>query len=376
VWDLTKNKSICVYPYVHKHHNLDENEGFCCFTNENYGRIGQDNTAGRQEVIDTMQKGLPVKGCDICYTKESEGHISPRIEKTKQWIERYGEPEQVKFQWFDIRNDDTCNLKCKYCGPWSSSLWKKELNIPVTRKKQIEITDDEIAQCHSWYQAGGEPFLNQPFLDIILRFAEINPSAEITINTNLSNVSNKWLEALSKLTNLTITASIDASGKLLQYLRYPVTEQRITETMNKIYDNTDATILAGCTASNLSIHAFDKTYEYFKQNLKDITQLDMGIVTEPEEFTVDAIPESIRHVYIETTEKVIAQIKADSKSIRKLMMIDRLENVIHRLKNQKYKKQLHLKLQNTIETQDSKRNLKLIDVDPFLHDWIYNKYTA
>jgi len=169
---------------------------------------------------------------------------------------------------------------------------------------------------------------------------------------------------------------IDASGKLLQYLRYPVTEQRITETMNKIYDNTDATILAGCTASNLSIHAFDKTYEYFKQNLKDITQLDMGIVTEPEEFTVDAIPESIRHVYIETTEKVIAQIKADSKSIRKLMMIDRLENVIHRLKNQKYKKQLHLKLQNTIETQDSKRNLKLIDVDPFLHDWIYNKYTA
>ena len=270
----------------------------------------------------------------------------------------------------------TCNLKCKYCGPWSSSLWKKELNIPVTRKKQIEITDDEIAQCHSWYQAGGEPFLNQPFLDIISRFAEINPSAEITINTNLSNVSDKWLEALSKLTNLTITASIDARGKLLQYLRYPVTEQRITQTMHKIYNNTNANILAGCTASNLSIHAFDKTYEYLKQNLKDVSQLDLGIVNEPQEFTVSAIPESIRHVYIETTEKVIAQIKIDSQSIRKLMMIDRLENVLHRLHNQKYKKQLHLKLQNTIITQDSKRNLKLIEVDPFLHDWIYNKYIA
>jgi len=110
--------------------------------------------------------------------------------------------------------------------------------------------------------------------------------------------------------------------------------------------------------------------------LKDVSQLDLGIVNEPEEFTVSAIPESIRHVYIETTEKVIAQIKIDSQSIRKLMMIDRLENVLHRLHNQKYKKQLHLKLQNTITTQDSKRNLKLIEVDPFLHDWIYNKYTA
>ena len=46
---------------------------------------------------------------------------------------------KIKFQWFDMRNDDTCNLKCKYCGPASSTLWKKELNIPVTRKQQINF---------------------------------------------------------------------------------------------------------------------------------------------------------------------------------------------------------------------------------------------
>jgi hypothetical protein len=184
------------------------------------------------------------------------------------------------------------------------------------------------------------------------------------------------LEALSKLTNLTITASIDATGKLLQYLRYPVTEQRVTETMHKIYNHTDATILAGPTASNLSIHAFDQTYAFFKQNLKDISQLDIGMVEEPEEFTVDAIPDSIRPLYIDTTESVINEIKNNSQSIRKLIMLDKLRNVLYRLKNQKYNKQFHLRLQNTIKTQDEKRSLKLVDVDPFLHDWIFHKYTA
>ena len=94
MWNLKQNKSICVYPYVHKHYNLDDNEGLCCFTSANYGKVGQDNTSNRQKVIDAMQKGLPVKGCETCYTRESEGYTSPRIEKTKQWINRFGEPEK------------------------------------------------------------------------------------------------------------------------------------------------------------------------------------------------------------------------------------------------------------------------------------------
>lgn len=376
MWDLKQNKSLCVYPFVHKHYKLGGNEGLCCFGNGHYGQIGQDNSITRQKVIDRMQQGLAIKGCESCYKKENEGYISPRIEKTKQWIKRYGEPSTVKFQWFDIRNDDTCNLKCKYCGPIASSLWKKELNIPVERKKQIEISDLEIEQCNVWYQAGGEPFLNQPFLEILERFGNINPSAEITINSNMSNISDRWLKALNKLTNLTITASIDASGKLLQYLRYPVTEQRTTETIQKIYNNTSAVILAGSTASNLSIHAFDKTYDYFKQNLKNISQLDIGTVEEPDEFTINAIPEQTRQVYIDTTEKVIQKVNADSKSIRKVVVIDSLKRILDKLKHEKYDKTLHKKLQNTINTQDAKRNLKLYDVDPFLHDWIFNKYTV
>jgi hypothetical protein len=100
------------------------------------------------------------------------------------------------------------------------------------------------------------------------------------------------------------------------------------------------------------------------------------MVEEPEEFTVDAIPDSIRPLYIDTTESVINEIKNNSQSIRKLIMLDKLRNVLYRLKNQKYNKQFHLRLQNTIKTQDEKRSLKLVDVDPFLHDWIFHKYTA
>ena len=374
MWDFKQNKSICVYPYVHKHFNLENQEALCCFGKASYGNIGKNNFQIRQEIIQKIEKGNFIKGCEVCYKRENDGFISHRVEKSKQWIKRHGIPNEIKFQWFDIRNDDTCNLKCKYCGPYASSQWKKELDIPVKRKKPLDITDKEIEECKVWYQAGGEPFLNQPFYDIIVKFGQLNPNIEIVINSNLSNISGKWFDALSKLTNLTITASIDASGKLLTYLRYPVTEERITKSIQNIYKYTNATILAGPTASNLSIHAFDNTYRYFKNNLKDISQLDLGIVNEPKEYTISAIPLDERQIYIDTTEYVIKQIKNDSKSIRKMIILDRLNNILHKLTNDQYDKNLHLKLKQSITTQDQKRNLKLHEVDAFLNDWVFNKY--
>ena len=375
MWDLKQNKSICIYPFVHKHFSLENNEErLCCMGTGSYGINGQDNTKIRKQVIQDMQAGNAIKGCESCYSDEKDGFVSMRIEKTKQWIKRYGEPTQVDMQWYDIRNDDTCNLKCKYCGPYASTMWKKELGITAKPKKQIDLDDDEIANCKVWYQAGGEPFLNQPFFNIVERFTQINPDVEMTINSNMSNVSDKWLKLLSKLQNLHIISSIDATGDLLTYLRYPVTEEKITNSIKKLYDQTDATIMAGPVLSNLGIGHLLKTMKYLIEQLKDASMIDIGLVNSPDEFSIKAIPYNIRKDYLDIVYKTKQLCKQSIKSIRVVKILDGLDKIVQNLESLDYDKTLHLKLQNTCTLQDNRRSLKLADVDPYLHSWVYDKY--
>ena len=57
-----------------------------------------------------------------------------------------------------------------------------------------------------------------------------------------------------------------------------------------------------------------------------------------------------------------------------MIILNRLNNILHKLTNDQYDKNLHLKLKQSITTQDQKRNLKLHEVDAFLNDWVFNKY--
>ena len=46
-----------------------------------YGINGQDNTKIRKQVIQDMQAGKAIKGCESCYSDEKGGFVSMRIEK-------------------------------------------------------------------------------------------------------------------------------------------------------------------------------------------------------------------------------------------------------------------------------------------------------
>jgi sulfatase maturation enzyme AslB (radical SAM superfamily) len=253
-------------------------------------------------------------------------------------------------------------------------MWKKELGITAKPKKQIDLDDNQIANCKVWYQAGGEPFLNQPFFNIVEKFTQINPDVEMTINSNMSNVSDKWLKLLSKLQNLHIISSIDATGDLLTYLRYPVTEEKITNSIKKLYDQTDATIMAGPVLSNLGIGHLLKTMKYLIEQLKDASMIDIGLVNSPDEFSIKAIPYNIRKDYLDIVYKTKQLCKQSIKSIRVVKILDGLDKIVQNLESLDYDKTLHLKLQNTCTLQDNRRSLKLADVDPYLHSWVYDKY--
>ena len=125
IFDIQKNKAICVLPWVHEHKNLASKKKPCCLAdpiglNRNIDSIRQEMLGGTQ----------PTE-CSKCYREELHKASSTRIRETIDWLKKFGEPNIYDpiIQYIDIRNDPTCNLKCKTCGPHASTLWAKEKGI-------------------------------------------------------------------------------------------------------------------------------------------------------------------------------------------------------------------------------------------------------
>ena len=169
-----------------------------------------------------MLKGIKPIECAKCYLEEDLNQSSSRIRETIDWIKKFNIPsiDQSDIQFLDVRNDPTCNLKCKTCGPHASTLWAKEKGIkniiPAHNLKKY----DKL-KLKKVYFAGGEPTFNKSYLEFLEELLIVNPSCEVMINTNLKVLPNKWKNIISSFKNLTVIISCDASEELGCYVRYP-----------------------------------------------------------------------------------------------------------------------------------------------------------
>ena len=193
----------------------------------------------------------PERGCEYCQNIEQAGGQSDRITNLN-FSGMHAPPElqhdpgavDVTPRILEVYFNNTCNLKCLYCGPHFSSLWDAE-NIrhgvgAFSKSKNIESNKQKI---FTWLKQhghnltvfnilGGEP-LYQDELDQCLELFEQNPAPELklqiftNLNASLDRVQNlvqrvKQLINQNKLREFEITASLDCWGDPQEYVRYPL----------------------------------------------------------------------------------------------------------------------------------------------------------
>lgn len=193
----------------------------------------------------------PERGCEYCQNIEQAGGQSDRITNLN-FPGIHAPPELdsnlnavvVTPRILEVYFDNTCNLKCLYCGPHFSSLWDAE-NIQhgageFVKSKNIESNKQKI---FAWLKQhghnltvfnilGGEP-LYQEELDQCLDLFDKHPAPELklqiftNLNAKLSRVQHlvervKILVDQNKLREFEITASLDCWGTPQEYVRYPL----------------------------------------------------------------------------------------------------------------------------------------------------------
>ncbi len=232
------------------------------------------NTPSKIDDRKQMLEGKwPKLGCDYCKNIEKAGGQSDRITNLDfpgihAPVELDNNPiaTQVTPRILEIYFDNTCNLKCLYCGPHFSSLWvaenikfgnpafKKDPKLQSNKQKLFDWLKINGHNLTNFNILGGEP-LYQRELEECLDLFEAHPAPELKLQifTNLDaklkyvqKVTERVRHLIDKgcLREFEVTASLDCWGPQQEYVRFP---------LDLITWQTNFEYLLGCEWINLII---------------------------------------------------------------------------------------------------------------------------
>lgn len=210
------------------------------------------NTPSKLHDRQQMLEGKwPTRGCEYCQNIEAAGGASDRITNlnfpgihSPVELDQNPTATNVTPRILEVYFDNTCNLKCLYCGPHFSSLWDaenikfgqaafaKSKNIEQNKQKLFNWLKENSQHLTVFNILGGEP-LYQSELEQCLDLFEQFPAPELklqifsNLNAKLSHVQKivervKTLIDRGCLREFEVTASLDCWGAPQEYVRYPL----------------------------------------------------------------------------------------------------------------------------------------------------------
>jgi len=196
--------------------------------------------------------------CNFCKVHEDSGEMSDRQRHltvpnlTPEEVLQNSSALKVTPTILEIYLNNTCNMKCVYCGPFFSTQWQSELiqhgNIEIDDdviqkkihtsdelqkklfKKTLDWLDKNGHKLRRLHILGGEPFYQQEFAELLdflktkkFRHLELNAISNLMVK---ENVFYGYIDKIKKLLldrhigRFDLTASIDNWGDQAEYARF------------------------------------------------------------------------------------------------------------------------------------------------------------
>jgi len=245
---MTTNSAFCILPFIHLF--IDENDIIkpCCYgsnikeykSNFDFA-TDPDFVKIRKQMLDGQQ----VRVCANCYKIEALGGESYRQRDTKEWMQRLGisdyQQTVANLQYYDIRNDNLCNLSCRICYPGASSQIAKEhkqigwfVKENTRNSKLSEIVDYNTVK--KVYVAGGEPTVMPEFRKFLEKAIEHQrQDIELQIITNATNLNREYCDLLANFDHVSVTVSIDGYDQTNRYIRWPSNWSMIVDNIHRLH---------------------------------------------------------------------------------------------------------------------------------------------
>ena len=303
------------------------------------------NTPQKIKERKMMKSSNRPSGCEYCWKFEDQGDLSDRYYKSASYLWSRDNIDRLETNtplptYFEIAFDNTCNFKCMYCTPESSSKWMEEIKRhgPYETSDRFNcldqlIKDDKVPIANKdynpyieafwkwWVQlresltvlrlTGGEPLLSKHVWKIIDELIDKpNQNMILGINTNLGvedNLIDRFIEKIKVLEKtikrLEIYTSCEAYGEQAEYIRFGLNYNSFLSNCDKILANTKDVHLIIMMANNVlsifSLKEFIKDIQKLQIKYPNRIILDMAVLTYPAFLAINILEESITRPILE-----------------------------------------------------------------------------
>ena len=345
------SKTFCVLPFMHVATNAAGSFRVCCNSNPNTNQIMNPETDKpykiykndleevwnsptytkiRQQLID----GEKPEMCVRCFREEDAGIRSPRSGFNEKWWTddvKVDTEIPVDVRYVDLRLGNLCNLKCRMCNPWASSMWVKDWNAVVPTAKldpPVELTGETLAFMNvmtEWpdykqtglnfqniahtveeiYLTGGEPTLaisQYKLLDYCIEH-DLASNIKLKYNTNLTNIPQKMIDYWSHFKRVQLNCSIDAVGARDRYIRYPSSWKKVVEVFDKLRTIDSVDIQIHCTIQALNVVALPELLDFAESRGLTGDQVYLNILNHPRSMNIQLLPKELKQLAQDNLEQ-------------------------------------------------------------------------
>lgn len=303
-----------------------------------------------KDVRASMLRGEWHPECERCKQEETSGITSRRQWENMQWnkVEEKVVPltsadgeiptDDISIDYFDIRYGNFCNLKCRMCGPTDSHSWYPDY-VEAYNTSTFEDSHETIVLSknqkgrwqtnqYDWYIdspsffkqfdkfakdakkymiVGGEPLLIEHHLKSLERLVELGYSKNIKLeyNSNLTNITDKYLDLWKNFDTVYMGASIDGFGDVFEYQRYPANWDTVYKNMLKIETNEDINFICWLAYTITPINVFHLP-EFMKWKLTESNLFKFNHLTKlrkivnqhlchrPRHYNIKCLPDEVK----------------------------------------------------------------------------------
>ena len=315
----------CILPWMHLQVDSDGSARPCCNaskTLEPLGNILQEspvviwNNEKYQTLRQQMIDGNEPVDCKPCYDSERLGLYSKRQRENEDWKHlshlMESSTAEFKIRHLDVRFDNVCNFKCRYCSPWLSHSWYndyKKLGLSVRTEQAINVNgsqlfdiikDTVVDDLESIFFCGGEPLLMDQHLEMLKLLDEKKKyNTKLLYISNLSRLHYKgtdYIEVWQKFNDVNVHFSIDAIGPKLEYIRCGANWENIEENLKRVFSLKDKLKpKMSITVSMFNATEVINTVEYIVgKGYADYSDIALHVVKMPQIYSCQILPAEIK----------------------------------------------------------------------------------
>jgi MoaA/NifB/PqqE/SkfB family radical SAM enzyme len=263
-------KDFCLVPWYSSEPPL---RGFadraCCLWPKHY-----DIQTIKQQFLD----GSKPLECQRCWHNEYNQLPSKRQQDNRYILESTGLTinraignikQGVKPLFYQLSLSNLCNQACATCNGLASTRWLEldpdsGRSVIYDRSQELDIDFKNAVKIGF---TGGEPLYDPAVFSFLEKLiAEGNTKCNIVFVTNGSQqLKHKHREILDHFDNVDVVVSIDGTGSVFEYLRWPGKWNTLVDNI-KQYQQQFRYVSVSYTISSLNVWSHEQTATWFEEN--------------------------------------------------------------------------------------------------------------